>query len=62
MGNDKISMEDKMEFSTILKNINPNDISNVMASIDKIPDSISKIVKPNIDIDKVKAVLFSVLK
>ena len=54
MGNDKISMEDKMEFSTILKDINPNDISNVMASIDKIPDSISKIVKPSIDIDKVK--------
>ena len=63
MGNDKISMEDKMEFSTILKDINPNDISNVMASIDKIPDSISKIVKPSIDIDKVKnmALLLAIL-
>ena len=63
MGNDKISMEDKMEFSTILKDINPNDVSNVMSSIDKIPDSISKIVKPNIDIDKVKnmALLLAIL-
>ena len=63
MGNDKISMEDKMEFSTILKDINPNDTSNVMSSIDKIPDSISKIVKPSIDIDKVKnmALLLAIL-
>ena len=63
MGNDKISMEDKMEFSTILKDINPNDVSNVMSSIDKIPDSISKIVKPSIDIDKVKnmALLLAIL-
>ena len=63
MGNDKISIEDKMKFSTILKDIDPNDVSNVMSSIDKFPDSISKIVKPNIDIDKVKnmALLLAIL-
>lgn len=54
MSDNTISMEDKMEFKNILSNIDSDDASGMISAIDKLPDSISKIIKPSINMDKVK--------
>ena len=54
MSDNTISMEDKMEFKNILSNIDSDDASGMISAIDKLPDSISKIIKPSVNMDKVK--------
>lgn len=54
MSDNTIPMEDKMEFDKILSNIDSDDASGMISAIDKLPDSISKIIKPSINMDKVK--------
>ena len=63
LSDESISAEDKMQFSTILNNIDTSDTSSVLSAIDELPESISKIVKPSVNIDKVKniALLLAIL-
>lgn len=67
MGNPDIANDDKMQFKQILDTMEDsneeNDNSELLSKIDELPDSIKEIVKPTIDMDKVKniAILLTIL-
>lgn len=57
MDSDEISIDDKMEFSEILSNIDENsETETILKSIDSLPKSIYEIVKPKMDLAKVKSI------
>ena len=53
MIDNSISDNDKKEFSIFLQSLNDNE--NNISNIDKVPKSIYKIIKPKIDMEKVKS-------
>lgn len=59
MNDTSISMEDKAEFSELLKsaeNMDEVDTKELLAKMDELPESIYEIVKPRIDMAKVKSI------
>lgn len=58
MSNPNISYEDKMSFQVTLSSIsNSSDTTELLKKIDELPSSIYDIIKPNIDMDKVKSIV-----
>ena len=58
MSSNKISNEDKQEFMTIMKD---SDTSKILENIDKLPKSIYDVIKPEIDMAKVKTLALFIL-
>ena len=58
MADASISAEDKMEFSSILKSAQDknSDMNEVLKKVDQIPKSIYEIIKPKMDMAKVKSI------
>ena len=57
MSDKKISAEDKMKFKEILESSkNEKDVNELLDDVDKLPKSIYKIIKPKIDMSKVKSI------
>ena len=58
MTDTSISDEDKMKFKTLLDNVQDKstDVNKIYSDFDKLPESIKKIVKPKIDMAKVKSI------
>ena len=57
MQNPDIPAEDKMEFSKILSEFtDTNDTNAIISKLDKLPSSIYNVIKPSIDMGKVKKV------
>ena len=58
MTDTSISDEDKMKFKTLLDNAQDKstDVNKIYSDFDKLPKSIKKIVKPKIDMAKVKSI------
>ena len=56
--NDKnISVEDKKEFSNILSSVNKDsDVNSLLDKVDSLPESIYDIIKPKMDIARVKSI------
>ena len=66
MQNQQISSEDKQEFMTLLQvaqNTEEVDTDSILKKIDELPDSIYQIIKPRIDMQRVKsiAILLAIL-
>ena len=67
MSNPDISAEDKMQFKQILDSMEDSkeqkDSSELLSKIDELPDSIQEIIKPTIDMARVKniAILLAIL-
>ena len=58
MSNPNISYEDKMSFQVTLSSMsNSSDTTELLKKIDELPSSIYDIIKPNIDMDKVKSIV-----
>ena len=57
MTDENISTQDKKEFNNILSNVNEDsDINEIIEKIDLLPNSIYKIIKPKINMDKIKSI------
>ena len=58
MSNPNISYEDKMSFQVTLSSMsNSSDTTELLKKIDELPSSIYDIIKPSIDMDKVKSIV-----
>lgn len=58
MSNPNISYEDKMSFQVTLSNMsNSSDTTELLKKIDELPSSIYDIIKPSIDMAKVKSIV-----
>ena len=58
MSNPNISYEDKMSFQVTLSSMsNSSDTTELLKKIDELPSSIYDIIKPNINMDKVKSIV-----
>ncbi len=58
MSNPDISYEDKMNFQVTLSSMsNSSDTTELLKKIDELPSSIYDIIKPSIDMDKVKSIV-----
>ena len=58
MSNPDISYEDKMSFQVTLSSMsNSSDTTELLKKIDELPSSIYDIIKPSIDMDKVKSIV-----
>ena len=63
MSSKDISVKDKTEFMSIMQNAEKNkkEPDKLLKSMDKLPKSIYKIIKPQIDMTKVKSLSFLIL-
>lgn len=54
--NIKISINDQLEYLNIAKDIKQDDISDLYSKLDLMPETIKEIVKPKMNLDKIKVI------
>ena len=54
--NIKISINDQLEYLNIAKDIKQDDISDLYSKLDLVPETIKELVKPKMNLDKIKVI------